>query len=172
MSAFERALKQTLGFEGGWSNDPHDRGGPTNYGITQRVYDTWRLTTGQVGRTVELISDEEIRAIYFADYWTPCRCDELPELLALAVFDMAVNSGVMNATLTLQRTLGVRADGVIGPITIRTAEQTDPAAAVLRYLKKRGAFLQEVIEARPGNAKFLGGWIARLLDQVPKGVTA
>lgn len=169
--AFSRALTQTLGFEGGWSNDPVDRGGPTNYGITQRTYDTWRLTTGQTGRTVELITDEEVRAIYFADYWTPCRCDEMPEAIARAVFDMAVNSGVMNAKLTLQRALGVKADGVIGPMTLRAAAQSDPAAAVLRFLKKRGSFLQEVIETRPANIKFLGGWISRLLDQVPKGAT-
>lgn len=172
MNAFDKALAQTLGFEGGWSNALGDRGGPTNYGITQRTYDAWRVTTGQPGRTVELITDEEVKAIYFADYWTPCRCEEMPEALALAVFDMAVNSGVYNATLTLQRTLGVKPDGVIGPVTLKAAEQTEPAAAVLRFLKKRGAFLQDVIDAHPGDVRFLGGWISRLLDQVPKGATA
>lgn len=165
MSAFDRALKQTLGFEGGWSNDPDDRGGRTNYGITQKTYDAWRTTTGQTPAYVEAITDEEVRAIYLADYWMPCRCDELPELLALAVFDFAVHSGALNAKLNLQRALGVRADGHIGPVTIASAAATDPRAATLRLLKKRAAFLQECVESRPANVKFLEGWINRLLDQ-------
>lgn len=172
VSAFDKALAQTLGFEGGWSNVRGDRGGPTNYGITQRAYDAWRLTTGQVGRTVELITDEEVRAIYLADYWIPCRCDDLPEALALAVFDMAVNSGVNNARFTLQRALGVKADGVIGPVTVAAAAQSDPAPIVMRFLKKRAAFLADVIEAHPSDVQFLAGWISRLLDQVPQGVSA
>jgi lysozyme family protein len=127
LSAFDKALAQTLGFEGGWSNVPGDRGGATNYGITQRTYDAWRVTTGQPAQSVDLIADEEVRAIYLADYWTPCRCEDLPELLALAVFDMAVNSGVNNARFTLQKALGVKPDGVIGPVTIETAAQVRPA---------------------------------------------
>jgi lysozyme family protein len=164
-SAFDRALAQTLGFEGGWSDTPGDRGGRTNYGITQRAYDTWRTTTGQNKRLVDLIDDAEVRAIYLADYWMPCRCSDLPDLLAMAVFDFAVHSGAYNAKLALQRALGVRADGVIGPVTIATAMATDPKVATLRLLKKRAAFLQECIHAHPEDVKFLEGWIVRLLDQ-------
>lgn len=163
--AFLRALEKTLGFEGGYANVPGDRGGATNYGVTQKTYDAWRRTTGQTLQQVELIGDNEVRAIYQDNYWNPCHCDDLPEPLAHVVFDMAVNSGVFNAVLTLQRALGVRVDGLIGAVTLESAAQTDPKAAAMRFLKKRGGFIQDVIEAHPEQVKFLEGWIARLLDQ-------
>lgn len=167
MSAFDKALAQTLGFEGGWSNVRGDRGGSTNYGITQRSYDGWRTRKGLPTRQVDLIEDPEIRAIYFEDYWTPARCGELPEPIALVVFDMAVNSGVHNAGIVLQRALGVAVDGVIGPETLRAAADSIFPHIVMRFLKKRAAFIQDVIEAHPSDVQFLAGWVARLLDQVP-----
>lgn len=161
--AFLKALELTLGFEGGYVNHPLDRGGATHYGVTQKTYDTWRRTTGKGLQDVALISELEVRAIYWSDYWVPCNCDELPADLACAVFDMAVNSGPWNAKLTLQRALMVRADGVIGPNTIRAAKAMPDA--VLRFLKRRGAFIQELIYTRPTQVVFLEGWINRLLDQ-------
>lgn len=168
-TAFDAALEQTLGFEGGFSNDPLDRGGRTNFGITQPSYDAWRLSTMQPKRSVDLITDAEVKAIYLADYWMPCRCDEMPEPLARAVFDMAVNSGVWNAKLALQKALGVKADGIIGPTTLG-AIPTMPGV-VLRFLKQRAGLIAEDVMTRPGQSAFLHGWIDRLLDQAWKGET-
>lgn len=161
--AFLRALEFTLdpGIEGGYSNHPQDRGGPTNRGVTQATYDNWRARHGKPRRSVEMIEDAEVSDLYFEDYWTPCACESLPEPLSHAVFDMAVNSGTWNAKLTLQRALGVRADGVIGPITLREAKTAQNAT--LRFLIRRGAFIQEIIATRPSQVAFLEGWIKRLL---------
>lgn len=161
-SAFEEALSFTLGVEGGVANVPGDRGGFTSHGITQATYDAWRTTTGQEKRAVDEISDEEIRAIYLADFWHPCNCDALPPMLALAVFDMAVNSGPWNAKLTLQRALHVQQDGVIGPGTIAAAERTPDAA--LEFIKARAGFIADEVAARPEQVKFLHGWVNRLLE--------
>lgn len=163
MTAFDTALERTLGFEGGYAHVKGDRGGPTNYGVTQKAYDGWRVTTGQPKRSVNEITDAEVQALYLADYWLPCRCDELPDPLARAVFDMAVNSGVWNARETLQRAVGVKVDGHIGPVTLAAAKAKPDA--VLRFLKARAAFIQEVIYTHPGDVMFLEGWINRLLDQ-------
>lgn len=35
MTSFEKALKHTLGIEGGYVDDANDRGGRTNFGITE-----------------------------------------------------------------------------------------------------------------------------------------
>lgn len=168
-SAFDRALACTLGFEGGLADVPGDRGGRTNFGVTQRTYDAWRSTTGQEKRAVDEIADEEVHALYLSEYWMPCRCDELPGALAVAVFDMAVNSGVFAAKLTLQRALGVEADGVIGPVTLDAAAAS--ASALLAFLKRRGAYIQDVLKVHPSDVQFLEGWINRLLDQAWKGDT-
>lgn len=39
---YSAALRQILKFEGGYVDDPVDPGGATNFGITQRTYDSWR----------------------------------------------------------------------------------------------------------------------------------
>jgi lysozyme family protein len=160
---FRKALEKTLHHEGGLSDHPQDRGGRTNYGVTQKTYDAFRRTTGKPLRTVDLIEDHEITAIYYDNYWTPCACEALPDRLSECVFDMAVNSGPWNAKLTLQRAVMVRADGVIGPVTLRAIKETPDV--VLRFLKRRGAFIQEIIMTRPTQVAFLEGWINRLLDQ-------
>lgn len=169
MTTFDIALERTLGVEGGLSDDPLDRGGRTNYGITQPSYDAWRIATGQPRQQVDLITDAEVRAIYLADYWMPCRCDEMPAALATVVFDMAVNSGVWNAKLALQRALGVKTDGIVGSATL-SAIATVPDI-VLRFLKQRAGLVAEIVIDRPSQSAFLHGWINRLLDQAWKGVS-
>lgn len=42
MSRFDQCLKFVLEREGGYVNHPADRGGPTNKGIVQKVYDQYR----------------------------------------------------------------------------------------------------------------------------------
>lgn len=166
--AFLDALRQTLNYEGGYVHHPADAGGATNYGITQRTYDAYRKTVGREIRSVESIDDNEVSAIYHDNYWQPCGCDSLPAPLAAVVFDMAVHSGPWNAKLTLQRALGVRADGVIGEVTIRSAKATH--GAVLRFLKGRAGVLAEIIQTKPSQSVFLHGWMSRILDQAAKGV--
>jgi len=36
--SFDRAFEIVIGAEGGYSNDPKDRGGETKYGISKRAY--------------------------------------------------------------------------------------------------------------------------------------
>jgi lysozyme family protein len=160
--SFDTALEKTLAFEGGYANNPADRGGETNHGITQRVYDAYRKTTGQNARSVREIDDNEVREIYRTDYWNPCNCDALPAELAYAVFDMAVNSGVWNAKIALQHAVHVRPDGVIGPQTVEAAK--DPGA-LLAFLKERAGYVVEILQTRPSQLVFAHGWINRLLEQ-------
>jgi lysozyme family protein len=46
VTPFGRALAFVLKVEGGYTNDPEDRGGATNKGILQRVYDIYRKAEG------------------------------------------------------------------------------------------------------------------------------
>lgn len=166
-ASFDKALAFTLGIEGGESDDPVDHGGLTNHGVTQAEYDRWRDRHQLARQSVDDITTDELRALYFEDYWTPCRCEELPPGLGAAVFDMAVNSGTWNATLTLQEALRVRSDGVIGEVTLLAAHNAvDP---VLDFLKARARFFRDDVARDPTQLKFLHGWFDRLLDQAWKG---
>jgi lysozyme family protein len=163
MTAFEVALAQLYGFEGGFANNPLDHGGRTFRGVTQISYNAWRLARKLPIRPVEEATDAEITALYREVFWDTAGCDQLPVPLAIVVFDMAVNSNPINAKRTLQRALGVKDDGVIGPATIEAAKKTPDA--VLLFLEARGKFIASIIRARSDQVEFLAGWITRLLRQ-------
>jgi len=133
--SFEQAVALVLKHEGGYSNDPRDPGGETRFGISKRAYpdvDILRLT------------EDEAKAIYRRDYWDKLRPDELPQELAICVFDAAVNMGRDKAIRLLQRACGVAQDGVMGGNTIAAANRlVDPvvrfsAERVIAYTGIRG----------------------------------
>ena len=39
---FEKIVELLFGLEGGYNNDSDDKGGATNYGVTQYTFDAWR----------------------------------------------------------------------------------------------------------------------------------
>ena len=94
---FERCLAITLKWEGGYSNNPADPGGATNFGVTWREYNRYRQNHGLPSQSVKLISKQEVRDIYLNNYWAAMKCDDLPAGYDLCVFDAAVNSGTGRA---------------------------------------------------------------------------
>jgi len=93
---FEKCLPATLAQEGGYSNDAHDPGGMTMYGIIQREYDLKRRQWGLPTQWVKKIGADEYRTIYFTDYWLPY-CPKLAGGLDLEFFDLDVNGGQYRA---------------------------------------------------------------------------
>ncbi len=118
--------------EGGFTDDPHDPGGPTNLGITLAVFAAWRKTTLSAANRARLIRDlkavdrDTVHAIYRSRYWDAAHCEVLPEPIAFMQFDAAVNHGVGTAIRCLQEALGVAIDGEFGPET-RAAAANAPA---------------------------------------------
>lgn len=158
MSNFEQSLTEVLKEEGGYVNHPKDPGGATNMGVTQRVYDDYRKRRGLTARPVRQIDTAEVKAIYQASYWYLARCEELPPGIDHVVFDGAVNSGVKQSVKWLQRALGVRDDGIIGPTTINAALAADKVELVDAICDARLAFLK-VLDTWP---TFGRGWQRRV----------
>lgn len=157
---FAEVLPVTLRYEGGYSNDPHDPGGPTMKGVIQRVYDGYRDGRGQPRQSVRRISDAEVLDIYRANYWNLVRGDELPPGLDLAVFDFGVNSGPATATRKLQAVLGLRQDGMMGAATLAEAARRDPVWLIRQYIQARRAYLRSL----PTFWRFGEGWMSRCED--------
>ena len=153
---YAQALKQVLKYEGGYVDHPKDPGGPTNKGVTQAVYDSWRKSQNLPTQTVRNISDPEVAAIYKNLYWDRISGDNLPSGVDFAVFDYAVNSGVSRAAKTLQAVVGVTQDGQIGPATIE-ATKTYVAMSITN---RRLAFMQSLSIW----STFGKGWAARIAD--------
>lgn len=174
-AAFDKALAFTLGpgIEGGASNRVSDRGGATNRGVTQAEYESWRSRHGLGPQSVYMMADDELRALYYEDYWVPCRCEEMPPALGAAVFDMSVNSGAYNARITLQEALAVKVDGQIGDVTLLAAHNAPDA--ILKFLEARAGFYRDDLVAHARDIANLHGWINRLLrfqDAAYKGAFA
>lgn len=153
---FDLSLSLVLQHEGGFVNHKLDPGGATNKGVTQAVYDDFRVKHGLAKQSVLHISADEIGQIYKRQYWDAVNGDNLPSGVDYATFDLGVNSGVGRAARFLQAVLGVPQDGVIGAKTI--AAITDPQDTAGDLCAKRMAFLQTL-----GTFSTFGkGWTARV----------
>lgn len=125
MNKFKQfVIEQILRFEGGYVDNPADRGGKTNLGITEEV----ARACGYTGDMKNLTKDFAI-SVFCKKYFDPIKFDELALrslLLAELMVDIAINSGVKRAGEFLQRALNnllnpakyVGVDGIIGAKTI------------------------------------------------------
>lgn len=155
---FDKALRYVLEHEGGYVNHPKDPGGATNRGVTQKVYDAYRVKLGVEKRSVKDISPEEVSAIYRRQYWNAVKGDELPSGVDYAVFDFAVNSGVFRATRYMQQVASVSDDGVIGPMTLQAVRSLKPSEFIDALCDRRMTFLRKL----PTFTVFGLGWTRRV----------
>lgn len=156
--AFDRCVSRILVSEGVLSDHPADKGGLTKYGITHLTHDQ-AIELGIVERKeTRDLTVEEARRIYRRLYWDAARCSDLPEPLALFVFDCAVNQGVRTAVKLLQFALGVNPDGVMGPATLAAIAKVDRGELLVRLAERRW----DRYAADSTANTFLRGWTFRL----------
>jgi lysozyme family protein len=105
----EHCINLILEVEGGDKVSTDRGGGLTKFGISQRAYPNLNIQT--------LTRDKAIQ-IYTEDYWAPISADYLRSGVDLLTFDCAVNQGVKTAIKLLQIAARVKADGLMGPVTI------------------------------------------------------
>lgn len=162
--SFDQALAITLGWEGGWSNHPEDPGGATNLGITHGTLAQWRKQRPDWGLPGDVRNLKRAQAakIYRAGYWDTVKGDDLPPAVALIVFDAAVNHGPGRARKWLQEAAGVKADGVIGPMTLAAVREATPSTLIREF-----AALRALGYVATGQMETFGkGWMRRLIASV------
>ena len=150
---FDEAFKALIGHEGGYVDHPADPGGATNFGISKRSYP---------GEDIRGMTLERAKAIYLRDYWQMAGCDYVPDKLQFSLFDMAVNSGVKQSIMTLQRAVGADADGVLGPKTMMLLSNMPPAQFIARFNGYRLQFMS----ALPMWPAFGRGWANRIAQNL------
>ena len=155
-------------WEGGFTNNPLDPGGPTNFGIIQSRYDQYRKAVGQPRRSVKDITVAEYTAIYDQYYWEPVRAKWLDGTLGLALFDTAVNMGVGGALRRLQISLEVPLTGTWTQAISDHIHESDQLDIALNICKLRIAKRYERIRERPDQKVFLKGWLNRDNDLLKK----
>ena len=150
---FDSSFDLLLKHEGGFSDHAADPGGKTRYGITEAV----AREVGYRGDMRELPLDLAKR-IYKDRYWDTVKAEQLPAAVRYAIFDAAVNSGPGQSTKWLQRALGVKDDGTIGPKTLAAANAANPDALKMRILGQRLRFMAGL----PNWPAFSRGWAIRI----------
>lgn len=162
MSNFSKAVEKVLEHEGGFVNHPNDRGGATNWGITQGTYEKF------VGHSVTV---DEIRnmpkgnaiAIYKQNYWDTVSGDKIKSYpIAFALFDQGVNRGPKRAIQQAQRVLGLTQDGMVGPATLAAINKMDEKQFINKYLEYSETFYRGLASNNPSQAVFLKGWLNRV----------
>lgn len=159
----EQFITDILAREGGYVDDPADRGGATNFGITQAVYEDWK------GRSVtkEEIRDmdrAEARQIYESLYVQPWMFAIDWSRIFEHLLDMGVNHGIGGASRILQRALKVKADGQVGPMTRAAFMDADKAALETRLVAERAIYCAKIVESDPSQSVFIEGWIRRCMS--------
>ena len=177
----DRLIEALIEREGGYSNHPSDRGGPTNYGITEAV----ARAHGYRG-AMRSMPREEAVAIYRRLYWLRPGFDrvaERSEAVAAELFDTGVNMGTGAAAGFLQRALNalnraardypdIAVDRDIGPRTLSAldgflkARGKSGETVLLRAMEAlQGERYIALAERRPSQEAFLYGWLANRVGE-------
>ena len=173
---YDPILTQILQLEGGYVNDPTDRGGETNYGITISV----ARAAGYTGPMSQMPASFA-RAVYLQKYIIEPGFDKvatLAEPIAAKLIDQGVNMGQATASKFLQRALNlfnnrgtlwadIAVDGQIGPATLGVLakylelRKTDGVAVMVKMLGVlQGARYVEIATTDATQEKYIYGWIA------------
>lgn len=142
---FPRAMTDLLNHEGGFDDDPRDRGNWSSgrIGVGTLIGTKFGIdAASHPGVDIRNLTIEAATTIYRAKYWDAIRADELPSGLDYAVFDFGVNSGPQFAMMYLQELIETTPDGRIGPLTLAAISTHDTRALIISLCDKRLAFMK------------------------------
>lgn len=153
----KEAIEIILDIEKGYVNDPVDRGGETNYGISKRAYphlDIKNLTKNQA------------RQIYSRDYWGKYDIDFFHPEIQLQMFDITVNSGFKNAVKILQHALNnmgfdFQGTGNFGNKTKNAVLTVNQFTLRHWIYAERVDFYTDIVDNDPSQMKYYKGWNRR-----------
>ena len=159
------AVDRVLLNEGGYSSNPADPGGATNFGISARQHP---------GLDIAALTRDAAVKIYWREWWLKFGFARLPAAAAAKTFDLAVNIGPAHAIECLQRALRacghrVSEDGSLGAETTLASARAD-SAALISALRSEAASYYRVTAAltrgprQNADREFLQGWLNRAYE--------
>ena len=153
-------------WEGGYVNDPLDKGGETMQGIT---YDVWCSVFGPNEHSRFMtMSVEDWGHIYKKLFWDNIKGDMiLSQRIANTLADWAWGSGPFypkKITQTICNNLGakLKADGIFGNGTLSTLNTIDEDKLYNAIVAYRYQFLLNIVKKDPTQARFIKGWNNRM----------
>ena len=151
-----------LRWEGGFVDDPLDRGGATNKGIT---IGTFRNFYGKEATVEQLknITDEQWLHIFKCGFWDKWKADDINnQSIADIVVDWAWGSGAATSIKQVQKILGVAVDGIVGDDTLTAINIAGQRSLFVKIHNRRIEFVENIVKRDPSQARFLKGWKNRI----------
>lgn len=172
MSDFKKAFKKTRGHEGGYVNDPDDRGGETYKGVSRSNWPNWngwKLIDKAKKRKDFPANLEEIDLLqanifffYREEFWNEIKGNAIQnQQIAESLFDYAVNAGVKTAVKLIQEASGVDIDGIVGVHTLGALNSVRPELLLLRFMNLKIKRYIEICKKNSSQKKFFYGWVRR-----------
>lgn len=179
MSNFDTAVEYVLAREGGLSENPKDKGGITNYGISLRFLQN--LPVARLKRysifepvnedTIRNLTIDQAKFIYRGEFWENKKfaaidCQDVCNYF----FDMSVHMGIHQATKLVQRSLCalnfdedyVKEDGIFGDRTLCAINEAYMSHLLLHILVGvRASYYCARVEIEPNQRDNLNGWLSR-----------
>ena len=157
LRGFEESFHVLMELEGGYVDDPDDKGGKTKFGITEKRYP---------GLDIGMITERYAKDLYKRDFWDKYKIEKLPVTVQAWAFDMYVNHNPKAVALVLQRSVNSKAgfaflkvDGKLGEKTRIGLRKYTPEAS--RIAAFRMQYYNRIVETNPSQVKFLHGWFNR-----------
>lgn len=178
-SIFNEAMKLVAKHEGGWSNDPTDKGGATNYGISLRFLKNLPKFIGDINndgvvdiQDIRDMTPEAAKELYHSQFWVPLNVENLRHpWVQIKAFDMAVNMGVKRAATLLQRGFNdasplfhLKADGAIGPKSIDAMNGINGENLLKRFQERCVGFYEAIVRNDASQSKYIKGWKNRVFN--------
>ena len=163
MDRFEKIFDYLLKVEGGYSNDKHDKGGKTKYGITEEDARDF----GYKGDMQDLTMDFA-KNIYLKKYYLGNKLDKVVnDKVALSICDWAINSGrngTKNAQIAINQLTNANldVDGIIGNKTLEALNAADPEKFLEVYHNLQRIYYRSKVEGDKTQKEFLTGWLNRV----------
>lgn len=186
MRNFDLAYKALVVYEKGYSNDRDDTGGETWKGIARNYHPYWSgwlivdLNKDKPGFPNCLNNSTEleklVQSFYKLTFWDAFNSDYLPYMIAEELFEVAVNTGIPQATKIMQKTCNllnrnqklyadIPVDGKYGSqtgATIRRCIELNGEKTVYNVMNiLQGCFYVSLMEQKPVYEKYIG-WFNRI----------
>jgi lysozyme family protein len=172
MADFNKYFPSYLKHEGGYVNNPSDRGGETYRGIARNSNPSWsgwafidnKKKSGAIKfNTVYPELESAVKSLIKSKYWDTMALDSMNNQdIANILADFKVNGMTKTAQQRIQSFVGANPDGAIGSKTVASINAYKEPRKLFDFIYEIRKAHYENLAKNPSQQQFLKGWMNRI----------